>query len=124
MDTTYFGKDWGVMVLKDFLTGQVLCRKYVRHEKLIDYKECTDLVMSNGYQILGIVCDGFKGIFQQYSSCPTQMCQYHFVSIIRRYLTRNPKLEAAKELWILTKNMALLTKNTYCLLALTRRSSD
>jgi len=113
MDTTYFGKNWGVVVLKDFLTGQTLCRKYVSHEKLIDYQECTDLILSNGYQILGIVCDGFKGIFKQYSAYPTQMCQYHFVNIIKRYLTRNPKSEAAKELWILAKNITKLTENEF-----------
>jgi len=113
MDTTYFGKNWGVIVLKDFLTGKNLCRKYVRHERLIDYQECTDFILSKGYQISGIVCDGFKGIFKQYSTYPTQMCQYHFISLIRRYLTRNPKLEAGKELWFLVKNITKLTEKEF-----------
>ncbi|MDR2146605.1 MAG: transposase [Tannerella sp.] len=113
MDTTYFGRDWGVTVVKDFLTGKILCRKYVRHERLIDYRECTDFILSKGYQIWGIVCDGFKGIFKQYSVFSVQMCQYHFVSLIRRYLTRNPKLQAGKELWIPVKNITKLTENEF-----------
>ena len=113
MDATYFGKNWCVVVLKDFSTGKILWRKYVKHEKLSDYQEGTDFILSKGYQILGIVCDGFKGIFKQYSTYPTQMCQYHFISLIRRYLTMNPKLEASKELWILVKNLANLTEKDF-----------
>jgi hypothetical protein len=113
MDTTCFGKNWGMAVLKDFLTGKILCRKYVKHERLIDYHECTDYVLSEGYQILGIVCDGFNGIFKQYSACPSQMCQYHFVSLIRRYLTGNPKLEAGKELLVLFKNTKKTDENEF-----------
>jgi DNA-binding transcriptional ArsR family regulator len=110
MDTTYFGKDFGVVVVKDFSSGNTLCRKYVRHERLIDYQECTDFVLSKGYRISGIVCDGFKGIFKQYSAYPVQKCQYHFLSLIRRYLTLNPKLEAGKELWYLVKHITGLTE--------------
>jgi hypothetical protein len=38
MDTTYFGKDFGVVVLKDFSRGNPLCRKYVKYKRLIDYR--------------------------------------------------------------------------------------
>ncbi|MDR2146812.1 MAG: hypothetical protein LBE91_10180, partial [Tannerella sp.] len=113
MDATYFGRDWGVIVLKDFLTGKILCRKYIKHERLVDYRECTDFILSKGYQISGIVCDGFKGIFRQYSAYPARMCQYHFVNLIRRYLTRNPKLTAGKELWILVKKITKLTESEF-----------
>jgi hypothetical protein len=62
MDATYFGRDWSVIVLKDFVTGKISCRKYIKQERLADYRECTDFILSKGYQISGIVCDGFKGI--------------------------------------------------------------
>ncbi|MDR2148012.1 MAG: hypothetical protein LBE91_16305 [Tannerella sp.] len=113
MDTAYFGKDWGVTVLKDSLTGKILCRKYVIHERPVDYRECTDFIMAKGHRISGIVRDGFKGIFKQYSSFPVQMCRYHFISIIRRYLTLNPKLQSGKELWISVKNITRLTENEF-----------
>ena len=32
MDTTYFGRTFGVMVFRDATTGTVLYRKYVKHE--------------------------------------------------------------------------------------------
>lgn len=44
------------------------------------------------------MCDGRKGLVQSFDKIPVQMCQFHQSAIIRRYLTRNPKLESAKEL--------------------------
>jgi hypothetical protein len=113
MDATCFGRDWGVTVPKDFLTGKILCRKYIKHKRPADYRECTDLILSKGYQISGIVCDGFKGIFRQYSAYSVQICRYHFVNLIGRYPTRNPKPEAGSELWILVKNITKLTGNEF-----------
>jgi hypothetical protein len=32
MDTTYFGRDFGVMVFKDSISGQFLYKQYVKYE--------------------------------------------------------------------------------------------
>jgi hypothetical protein len=112
MDTTYFGRDWGVVVFKDASSEKKLWRKYVKHEKLIDYQEGIDFIQSNGYQVFGIVCDGLKGVFRQFSQYSVQMCQRHQIEIIRRYLTGNPKLEAGKEL-LLSKKMTQLSGNGF-----------
>ncbi|MDR1348447.1 MAG: transposase, partial [Prevotellaceae bacterium] len=66
-----------------------------------------------GYQVFGIVCDGFKGIFGAFSQFPVQMCQRHQIEIVRRYLTRNPKLQAGKELCVLVKNMPKLSEKEF-----------
>ncbi|MDR0796451.1 MAG: hypothetical protein LBE79_10465 [Tannerella sp.] len=39
IDTTYWGRNFGVVVFKDWRTKRVLWRKFVRHETLADYKE-------------------------------------------------------------------------------------
>ena len=113
MDTTYFGRNWGVVVLKDYFTKKKLWRKYVCNEKLIDYQEGIDFVLIKKYKIEGIVCDGLKGIFNQFSQYKIQMCQRHQIDIVRRYLTRNPKLQAGKELYSLAKNITKLTENEF-----------
>jgi hypothetical protein len=41
------------------------------------------------------------------------MCQRHQIEIIRRYLTRNPKLQAGKELYILAKNITKIFENEF-----------
>jgi hypothetical protein len=113
MDTTCFGRDWGIVVPMDSTTGKKLWRKYVKHEKMIDYEEGVDYILSRNYQIRGMVCDGMKGIFKRFSAYPVQLCQYHQIAVIRRYLTLNPKLEAGKELWILVKQLPKFTKNEF-----------
>jgi hypothetical protein len=70
-------------------------------------------VKSKGYQVSGLVCDGLKGIFKQFSQYSVPMCQRHQIDIVRRYLTRHPKLEAGKEWYFLVKNITKLSENEF-----------
>lgn len=42
--------------------------------------------------------DGKRCLKSVFSDLPVQMCHFHQIAIITRYLTRNPKLEAGKKL--------------------------
>jgi hypothetical protein len=108
MDTTYFGKIFGVMVFKDGITGQVLYKQYVKQETNKFYLFGIEEITRRGIKIQSIICDGRKGLLDLFESIPIQMCNFHQVAIIRRYLTKNPKMEASKELWEFT----LMLKNT------------
>ena len=107
--------------MKDALSRKKLWRKYVQNERLIDYQEGIDFIQSNNYQVRGIVCDGFKGLTKQFSGfkvqmrCtePVEVCQRHQIDIVRRYLTRYPKLPAGKELYFLTKNITKLSEKEF-----------
>lgn len=112
-DTTYWGRNWDLLVLLNACTGELLWRKYVKHERLIDYKEGIDFLESIGFHIEGIVCDGLKGIFKQFSCCKVQMCQFHQAAIIRRYITISPKLEAGKELKAIVKLLPKTDKESF-----------
>ena len=107
MDTTYFGRTFGVMVFKDSLTGQVLHKQFVKQETNKLYLAGIEELTRKGIQIQAIICDGRKGLFQLFGEMPVQMCNFHQVAIIRRYLTKKPKMQASKELWDL---VLLLTK--------------
>ncbi len=107
MDTTYFGRVFGVMLFKDAYTGKNLLKYYVKSETNQKYQEGIEALIAQGFTIKGIACDGRKGLLNLYPNIPTQMCQFHQTAIIRRYLTRNPKTDAGKELKELVK---LLTK--------------
>ena len=48
MDTTYWGRRFGLMVIRDALRGRVLWRKYVTHETIADYMEGGDWLRSKG----------------------------------------------------------------------------
>lgn len=98
MDTTYWGRNFGVMLFKDAITKQNLLKYYVKSETNSLYIRGIDELKGLGYQILAIVCDGRKGLIQSFCPIPVQMCQFHQAAIIRRYLTKKPKLKAAQEL--------------------------
>lgn len=98
MDTTYWGRDFGVMLFKDSLTGENLLKYYVKYETNALYMRGITELRGKGFTIIAIVCDGRKGLIQLFPEVPIQMCQFHQAAIIRRYLTKKPKLQAAKEL--------------------------
>jgi hypothetical protein len=113
MDTTYFGRKFGVMLFKDAYTGENLLRYYVKNETNAKYKEGLDTLIERGFAIAGIVCDGRKGLLNLYPNIPTQMCQFHQAAIIRRYITKKPKTDAAKELKILVKLLCKTDKESF-----------
>lgn len=100
MDTTYFGHQFGVMVFKDSISKQILFKQYVKQETNKLYLQGVEEIGRRGIKIQSVICDGRKGLFQLFeTNIPTQMCNFHQVAIIRRYLTKKPKLQASKELW-------------------------
>jgi hypothetical protein len=107
MDTTYFGRRFGVMVFKDSLSGQILYKQYVKQETNKLYQSGIEEIARRGIKIQAIICDGRKGLLQLFEGVPIQMCNFHQVAIIRRYLTKKPKMQASKELW---EHVLLLAK--------------
>lgn len=98
MDTTYWGRGFGVMLFKDAITKENLLKYYVKHESNSLYNQGIKELKNKGFDIIAVVCDGRKGLIQSFTDIPVQMCQFHQSAIIRRYLTKNPKLKAAQEL--------------------------
>ena len=99
MDTTYFGRSFGVMVFKDSISGTILFKKYVKQETNKLYIEGLEEIIRRGIKIQSIICDGRRGLLNLLPEIPIQMCNFHQVAIIHRYLTKNPKMQASKELW-------------------------
>jgi len=84
MDTTYFGRGFGVMVFKNSLDGVVLYKQYVRYETNALYLAGISEISRRGISIQGIVCDGLFGLF---GDIPV----FHQIQIVQRYLIRKPK---------------------------------
>jgi len=113
MDTTYFGRTFGVMLFKDALSGKNLFKQYVKYETNQLYAQGINILKRKGYRIEAIVCDGRRGLMQLFDDMPVQMCQFHQSAIITRYLTRRPKHQAAKELRDLTLLMSKTDKESF-----------
>jgi len=99
MDTTYFGRKFGVMVFKDSITGQILFKQYVKQETNQLYMFGIEEIARRGIKIQSIICDGRRGLFQMFGNIPMQYCNFHQVKTIRTYLTKKPKMQASIELW-------------------------
>jgi hypothetical protein len=110
MDTTYFGRGFGVMVFRDHTHRRNLLRCYVTYETVEQYKQGFIYLQSKGVKVLGIVCDGKRGMYSAFGNIPIQMCHYHQVAIITKYITRNPKLQAGIELKEVVKKLTTSTK--------------
>lgn len=113
MDTTYWGKGFGVMLFKDANTKENLLKYYVKSETNQHYIKGVEELKLKGYKILGIVCDGRKGLIQTFKQTPIQMCQFHQSAIIRRYLTKRPKMQAGVELMEVLEIMKRTDKESF-----------
>lgn len=113
MDTSYWGRNFGVMLFKDSITKENLLKYYVKYETNALYVQGIKALKNKGFVILAIVCDGRKGLIQSFEDVPMQMCQFHQCAIIRRYLTKKPKLRAAQELLEVVDMMKQTDKESF-----------
>ncbi len=113
MDTTYFGRNFGVMVFRDSITGMFLFKQYVKHETNQLYLSGIAEITRRGIKVQAIICDGRKGLLTLLEGIPIQMCQFHQVQIVTRYLTRKPKTAAAVELRTLALQLTKLDKAAF-----------
>ena len=67
MDATYWGRRFGVVIMKDHISGRVLWYKFIdKKETIADYREGISYLELHGYNVLGIVSDGLKGLRQEF----------------------------------------------------------
>ena len=71
---------------------------FVKNETIQDYKNAIVSITERSYIIRGIIIDGKLHLFKIFSNYPIQMCQYHMIQIVKRYLTNNPKMHVSMEL--------------------------
>ncbi|MDR1120350.1 MAG: hypothetical protein LBM08_05475 [Dysgonamonadaceae bacterium] len=88
IDTTYWGRNFGVIVFKDSCSKKILWRKYIERKKTVaNYLEGIKYLKDNGLIIEGIVCDGLYGLIKKLSQYSVQLCVFHQYKIAERYLT-------------------------------------
>ena len=113
MDTTYWGRNFGLLVIKDSVRKRVLWRKYVRHETIADYMEGVQWLKDHGFKIYGAVIDGMRGLAQALWPYPVQLCQFHQILTVKHYLTQEPDLDASRELLELVNCITRMDKESF-----------
>lgn len=114
MDASYWGRSFGIIILKDNIKGTVLWYKFIEHkERIEDYAEGIEYLENNGFNIAGIVSDGLKGLRNRFPQYKFQHCQFHQIQTVKTKLTNNPKTQAAVELLNLVKLMCHTDKESF-----------
>lgn len=102
VDCTFFGTkettQWGVIVFRDSNEGENLWWRFIDDEKIRYYLQGREALLELGYEIQSVTLDGFRGLASTFSNYPVQFCHFHQKQIIRRYVTKNPRLVAGVEL--------------------------
>lgn len=113
LDTSYWGHNWGVLLGLDEEAGLPLYVAFINHERVQDYIDAVRSIEGRGYSIRGIVIDGMQSLFTEFKAYKIQMCQFHMIQIVKRYLTNRPKLIAARELKELVGSLTVKRKNEF-----------
>lgn len=113
MDTTYWGRNFGLMAIKDAYRNRILWHKFVRYETVSGYLEGVEWLRENGFKIYGVVIDGLRGLGESLKLYPVQLCQFHQMMTVRHYLTSNPDIEASQKLLSLVNSMVRMDKESF-----------
>lgn len=99
-DACFFGKEQGLLVIRSPQMKQNLWWTDIEKELISDYELGIFELRMEGFTVKGITVDGKPGVIARLSSIniPVQMCHFHQIQIVLRYITRNPRLPAAREL--------------------------
>ena len=116
MDTTYFGRKYGIMVFRSYELKKNLYWKEISRETKQAYIDGIKELQFQWWKIRAIVCDWKRWLLWWFREIPVQMCLFHQQQIIRRYITKNPKLKANIELKEITSILGKIKEENMKLL--------
>lgn len=93
------------MVFRDWYARENRSWTFVVYETVALYIAGIKELQNKGFEIVAIVVDGRRGIFNSFGDIPIQMCQFHQMQIVKRYITSQPKLQAGIELKTIVKRL-------------------
>lgn len=112
-DMTFEKQSFGVCVLRSPHLRKNLIWKPAQKETVGIYHECRLRLQHQGFDIVAAVIDGKPGLIEVFWDVPVQMCQFHQIAIITRYLTSRPRLEAGQALRALALTVAQSTEEDF-----------
>lgn len=104
-DMTFIRRTFGVCVIRSPRLKKNLVWKMSLTENALIYHELRWQLEKLGFEITAAVIDGKPGIIEVFWDIPIQMCQFHQIAIMTRYLTTRPKLLAGQMLRHIAKQI-------------------
>lgn len=112
-DTTFWGRTYGVCVFRAWPLGRNIWWNEVRSELMAHYRFGRAILEEKGWTLLAVVVDGKRGFLKVFEGIPVQICQFHQMKQITKYLTRRPKTEAGRELRALALTLTKTDETTF-----------
>lgn len=110
---TFHKRTFGVCVLRSPHLKRNLVWKSAEKERASVYYECRKELESIGYKVEAAVIDGKRGVADVFWDVPVQLCQFHQIKTITRYLTTKPKLPASQALRKIALKLAKSTEEEF-----------
>jgi len=112
-DTTFWGRSYGVCVFRSWNLKRNMWWNEVPSEKVAHYRYGRAILEERGWTFTAAVIDGRRGLATVFKDIPVQMCHFHQIQTVTKYLTRRPKLEAGKELRALALTLTATDEATF-----------
>jgi hypothetical protein len=97
-DMTFVKRTFGVAVARAPHLKKNLAWKMSLTESVEIYRELRWQLWTKGFELQAAVIDGRPGLIEVFWDMPIQMCHFHQMQIMTRYLTTRPKLIASQTL--------------------------
>ena len=112
-DTTFWGRSYGVTVFRSWDLKRNLWWGEVASEKVAHYYYGRKILEAQGWTFTAAVVDGRRGLAAVFKDIPVQICHFHQLKTVTKYLTRRPTTEAGIELRHLALTLAHTTEPTF-----------
>jgi len=112
-DTTFWGRSYGVCVFRSWTLKRNIWWGEVSSEKVAHYHYGRKILEDQGWTFTAAVVDGRRGLATVFKDIPVQVCHFHQLQTITRYLTRRPKTDAGKELRTLALTLTKTDEETF-----------
>lgn len=112
-DTTFWGRRYGVCVFRAWPLARNVWWHEVQSELMAHYRYALAILEERGWVFTAAVVDGRRGFLKVFEGIPVQVCQFHQIKIVGRYLTSRPKTEAGKELLALVHALTTTDESTF-----------
>ncbi|MBU6491129.1 hypothetical protein KGQ25_03210 [Patescibacteria group bacterium] len=112
-DTTFWGRRYGICVFRAWPLAKNIWWHEVSSELMAHYRYGRAILEEKGWTILAAVVDGRRGFLKVFEDIPVQICQFHQIKQVTKYLTRRPKTEAGRELRTLVLTLTKTDETTF-----------
>ncbi|MCA9356988.1 hypothetical protein H6784_03085 [Candidatus Nomurabacteria bacterium] len=112
-DTTFWGRSYGVCVFRSWDLKQNLWWGEVASERVAHYHYGCKILEDKGWTFSAAVIDGRRGLANVFKDIPVQVCHFHQLHTVTKYLTKRPRTEAGKELRVLALTLTKTNETTF-----------